>query len=152
FKPYIVAALLLIAGFHLLYPLRHHLFEGSVAWTEEGHRFSWRMMLRWKTGYGHFVVFNPADGSRQTVDPKDFLSKKQVRKLYGHPDMILQFAHFLRDRWCDLGIEEVQVYANIKTQLNGRPHQPYIDPETDLAATEWSHWKSSPRIIPLKVP
>jgi hypothetical protein len=34
----------------LLIPLRHHLYPGDVAWTEEGHRFSWRMKLRDKHG------------------------------------------------------------------------------------------------------
>jgi len=34
----------------LLLPLRHWLYPGNVDWTEEGHRFSWQMMLRDK-GY-----------------------------------------------------------------------------------------------------
>ena len=36
--------------FHLVTPLRHHGYSGDVAWTEEGHRFSWRMKLRSKVG------------------------------------------------------------------------------------------------------
>lgn len=32
-------------------PLRHHFIEGDVLWTEEGHRLSWRMMLRERNGY-----------------------------------------------------------------------------------------------------
>ena len=33
-------------------PLRHHFIQGDVLWTEEGHRMSWRMMLRSRSG-GH---------------------------------------------------------------------------------------------------
>lgn len=151
-KPLVKSGLVLLMAFHLLYPLRHHLFEGPVAWTEEGHRFSWRMMLRWKTGHGHFSVVDPATGKKETVLPSIYLSKKQERKLFTHPDMILQFAHFLRDQWCDKGVDNVQVYANIKAQLNGRPYQQFIDPEVDLAAVGWSAWKESDWVIPLNEP
>jgi hypothetical protein len=108
------------------------------------------MMLRWKSGHGHFKVVDPVTGERQSVQPSEYLSHKQTRKLYTHPDMILQFAHFLRDTWCDKGVEEAQVYAKIRVQLNGRPYQTYVDPETDLAVQEWSAWKETPWIIPLE--
>jgi vitamin K-dependent gamma-carboxylase len=47
-------------AFHFLWPLRHTLIPGDANWTEEGHRFSWRMMLRSKEGYLQFSVFDPA--------------------------------------------------------------------------------------------
>ena len=41
---------LTLAGLYLLVqvvlPLRHWLYPGDVAWSEEGHRFAWRMKLR----------------------------------------------------------------------------------------------------------
>jgi vitamin K-dependent gamma-carboxylase len=40
-------------------PLRHYAIEGDAKWTDEGHRFSWRMMLRKKSGVLQFVVFDP---------------------------------------------------------------------------------------------
>ena len=151
YKPFIKTGLVLLVAFHLLYPLRHHLLEGPVAWTEEGHRFAWRMMLRWKSGHGHFTIVDPATGERQAVQPSEYLSPKQTRKLFAHPDMILQFAHYLRDTWCDKGIEDVQVYAAISAQLNGRPYQTFVDPEVDLAAQEWSCVKETPWIVPLRI-
>ena len=36
--------------FQLIMPLRHFLYPGNVAWTEEGHKYSWRMKLRDKHG------------------------------------------------------------------------------------------------------
>ncbi|KAL6057762.1 HTTM domain-containing protein [Balamuthia mandrillaris] len=43
----VVAVLLLIFFVHqTLVPLRFLLYEGNVAWTEYGHRYSWRMKLR----------------------------------------------------------------------------------------------------------
>ncbi|RZJ64207.1 MAG: hypothetical protein EOO45_19025, partial [Flavobacterium sp.] len=46
FIPYFIVQLLL--------PLRHHLIKGDVLWTEEGHRLSWRMMLRSRDGFTEF--------------------------------------------------------------------------------------------------
>lgn len=40
----------------ILLPLRPHLYPGNARFTEEGHRLSWRMMLRTKTGTLHMVI------------------------------------------------------------------------------------------------
>ena len=149
-RKWVLLALIPVCLFHLSYPFRHHLLKGDVAWTEEGHRYSWRMMLRSKNGYGNFTLVDKATGKEERIRPGDYLSKKQKPKLYTHPDMILQFAHYLRDKWkTEKGID-VEVYANIKTKLNWRPYQPYIDPTVDLATIEWSFFKEADWIMPLE--
>lgn len=45
-----VALLAVFVAIQIGMPLRHHLDPGDVAWTEEGHRYSWRMKLRSKSG------------------------------------------------------------------------------------------------------
>ena len=142
YYPIIKTILIVIGLFHIAMPLRHHYFEGNVAWTEEGHRYSWRMMLRSKQGYGDFEVKNLTTGKYETIRPASYMERVQRRKMYSHPDMILQFAHFLRDEYIAKG-EKVEVYANIKVKLNGRKYQPYVDPSVDLAKEEWSFFKSS---------
>lgn len=133
---------------HLVIPLRHHYFPGPVAWTEEGHRYAWRMMLRDKRGYGYFEVKTKEQEKTTKVRPEAFLNERQSRKMYTHPDMILQFAHFIRDKYEAEWNEEVEVYAQIKVKLNGRKYQRYIDPGRDLAREEWSFWKTSDWIVP----
>ncbi|PHN03632.1 hypothetical protein CRP01_25575 [Flavilitoribacter nigricans DSM 23189 = NBRC 102662] len=147
FRKPILTGLVILAAFYILVPLRHHLFPGNVAWTEEGHRYSWRMMLRSKQGRGHFRVEDDR-GMKEIVRPQEFLSDRQERKLYTHPDMILQFAHFLHDRYEREG-KPVAVFAEIEARLNDRPYQTYIDPSVDLAKEEWSHTKPSDWILPL---
>ena len=44
--------------FQLAFPLRHHFFKDDVLWTEEGHRLSWRMMLRSRGGRITYKVVN----------------------------------------------------------------------------------------------
>ncbi len=147
FRKPILVALVFLAAFHILVPLRHHLFPGNVAWTEEGHRYSWRMMLRSKQGRGYFRVIDE-NGTIETIRPKDLLSSRQERKLSTHPDMIVQFAHFLRDRYRQEG-KTVSVFAEVEARLNNRPYQTYIDPSVDLAKEQWSYFDHSDWILPL---
>jgi len=148
-RNWILAALLLLAGAHLLIPLRHHLFQGPVAWTEEGHRYAWRMMLRSKQGYGHFTAKDLDTGASETIRPATYLSKRQNRKLYTHPDMIWQFARYLKDRYRAKG-KNVAVHANIQLKLNDRPYQPFVDPAVDLGSVEWQHFQAASWIVPLE--
>ena len=52
----------------VLLPLRHHVIPGDVLWNEEGHRMSWRMMLRSRSGTIQFQLKNNKEtGELQTV-------------------------------------------------------------------------------------
>ena len=135
----------------ILVPLRHVLYPGNVSWTEEGHRFSWRMKLRSKKAKARFIILDPATGKKWVIKNRDYLSKRQARKMPRIPDMILQFAHHLDDIWAvERGIPNVEVYATVKTSLNGRPYVLMINPDIDLAKIErnlaHANW-----ILPLKV-
>ena len=148
-KKTILYVLTIYIAVHLLLPFRHHLFPGDVAWTEEGHRYSWRMMLRGKQGYGSFNIVNSDTKESISVTPKKYLNAKLERKLYTHPDMILQFAHFLRDEYSKKkDWKNIEVYANIRTQLNYRGYAQYIDPGVDLAKEKWHFFKSEEWILP----
>lgn len=149
-RRYLLPALSILMAFHFLLPLRHWLYPGDVAWTEEGHRFSWRMMLRSKNGYGHFEVKNLKTGEVTKVNVNDYLTDRQREKIFTHPDMVLQFAHYLRDLWHRRGVAEVAVYAPVRASLNGRKTQPFIDSTIDLAAIAWDPFRSSGWIMPLE--
>jgi vitamin K-dependent gamma-carboxylase len=135
----------------LLIPFRHLLYPGTVHWTEEGHRWSWHMKLRSKDCRGAFFVEDPVSGATAVVKPERFLAEHQTGKVLARPDMILQFAHFLRDKWQASGFEQVEVRAKIRCSLNGRPYQVYVDPDVDLAA-EQRTLGHVPWIVPLRTP
>lgn len=141
-QPAIRLGLLAVVIPHLLLPFRHHLIPGNVGWTEEGHRYSWRMMLRSKRGSGLFIVENPATGERKRVDLRAHLWDSQRRKLFTHPDMIWQFAQYLEAEYAK-EFPQPEVYALIKVRFNDRPVAVYVDPECDLAREKWSFWKPS---------
>jgi len=131
-------------------PLRHHFFKDNVLWTEEGHRLSWRMMLRSKSGRCDFKVVEA--GSRDTicVDKNHYLSKKQLGSINSKPDLIWQFAQRLKREYAYEG-KNVQVFVNAKVSVNGRPYQQFIDPKVDLAGEKWHHFKHHHWILPSKL-
>ena len=140
--------LIIFCSIQLLLPLRHHLYKGKVLWTEQGHRYSWRMMLRSKYGQGDFKILDPHSKKRITVRAKQYLSKRQAHKMCSHPYMILQFAHYLRDKYEEDGFVDPEVYAHLKIKVNGRPYAHYVDRERDLGKVEWSAFRSIDWLMP----
>jgi hypothetical protein len=148
-----LAFIIIWTASQILIPLRHILYPGNVSWTEEGHRFAWQMKLRDKSGWVDFYVVDGDDrGNITHVQPRQFLTARQTRKMTGRPDMILQFAHFLADHWCEqYGIENPEVYASAFVSLNGRPPTLLIDPARNLADVERSLLPAD-WIVPLEQP
>ena len=129
----VVIFLVVYLGLQLLIPFRHLLYPGWVHWNEEGHRFSWRMKLRDKSARAEFTVTIPSTGEVIEIDNRDWLSSRQSGRFGRCPDMVLQFAHLLRDDFRRRGHGEVEVRVKSSVSLNGRERQPMIDPLVDLA-------------------
>lgn len=142
--------ILLFCALQVLVPLRHNLYTGDVAWTEEGHRYSWRMMLRGKQGSGHFMIKNLTNNQQKKVYASKFLTKRQNRKYKSHPDMILFVAHHLRDKYqIEWETDSIAVHPHFLVKLNGRNYQQYTDSSIDLALEEWSWTNQWSWILPL---
>ena len=141
----VLIGITLLIAIHTILPLRHFWFPGNVAWNEFGHRYAWRMMLRSKQGFGSFTEEDRKTGESRIIYPKKHLSSKQARKMYTHPDMILQFAHFIAEQNRNKG-REVSVYATIMVSLNGRDAKLFTDPTVDLSQENWSYF-SPPKWI-----
>lgn len=122
---------------HLLLPLRHWLYPGDVNWTEEGHRFSWRMKLRDKEACSFGMeLFDPKTGRREHMDPKSILLERQFDKMLVRPDMVVQFASHVADlREKERGVRP-EVRVEIIASLNGGPFRYLMNPRADLAAAE----------------
>ncbi len=118
---------------HLALPFSHLLYSGNTSWTEQGHMFSWRMMLRSKHGSAVFFVLNKKNQQMELIDHREFINERQYEDLIGKPDLILNFAHQLRDFYQNKFQTEVAVYASSRVSLNGRPYKEIIYPKVDLA-------------------
>ncbi|GAA3594783.1 HTTM domain-containing protein [Flavivirga amylovorans] len=130
-------------------PLRHHFIEDDVLWTEEGHRLSWRMMLRSKSGRTSYRVENKESGKSLNINLTDYLSPKQRRTASTKPDVIWQFAQHLKQKFEDNN-QEVAVYVDCKISVNGKPYKTLINPEVDLSSVEWNTFKHNEWILPSK--
>lgn len=122
-----------------LLPLRHHVIPGNVVWTEEGHRLSWRMMLRSRAGYVNFRVINKETKQVTHIKLDDYVTKKQRRRLGSYPDFIWTFAQRLKKEFAEKG-EDVQIFVSGKAKVNQGEYYPLIDPEVDMAQAEWNHF------------
>ncbi|MGB3149449.1 MAG: HTTM domain-containing protein [Maribacter sp.] len=133
----------------LTLPFRYLLYPGELFWTEEGYRFSWRVMLMEKTGYAQFKIVNGETGRWFYVDNSDFLTPFQEKQMAFQPDFILEYAHMLKGHFEKDGHRAVEVYADCHVSLNGRLSTRYIDPNIDLAQEKES-FVHKDWIIPFK--
>jgi hypothetical protein len=120
----------------LALPLRAFAYPGDLFWTEQGYRFSWRVMLMEKAGYAVFHVRDPETGRQWEVANYEHLTPNQEKMMATQPDMILQFAHHLEEEYRRQGIDDVEINVRAHATLNGRPSQLLIDPTVDLTAVE----------------
>ncbi|MFZ4633124.1 MAG: HTTM domain-containing protein [Saprospiraceae bacterium] len=118
--------------FQILFPWRYLLYPGNVFWTEEGYRFSWRVMLMEKAGTAQFYVKDRLTGREGLVVNSEFLNPHQEKQMAMQPDLILQFAHFLQKHYTQKGVADPIVRAETYVTLNARPSQLLIDPHVDL--------------------
>ncbi|HCX76078.1 MAG TPA: HTTM domain-containing protein, partial [Algoriphagus sp.] len=63
----------LFFSFQILFPFRYLLYPGNLFWTEQGYRFSWRVMLMEKAGYAIFHVTDVDTGRSWELYPKHYL-------------------------------------------------------------------------------
>ena len=122
------------ALFQVLYPLRSHLLPGDVLWTEEGYRFSWRVMLIEKAGSAEFTATDPRTGRSRQVRTRGFLTPFQVKMMSTQPDMIRAFAWMIADDAEHRGELRPRVTADVVVTFNGRSPARLVDPTVDLAA------------------
>lgn len=143
FKPILISYFIIQA----LMPLRHWTIPGDVLITEEGHRLSWRMMLRTKAGAINFKVVDEASGTSEIVRHRNYVSPKQAHMLSTKPDVIWQFVQRLKNEYKSKG-KTVAIYAiNSKVSVNGKDYIPFIDSSINLAELEWSAFKHSDWVL-----
>lgn len=123
-------------------PFRYALYPGNIFWNEEGFRFSWRVMVMHKVGNATFYVVDPKTKGEIEIVNEDYLSPRQIDQMSTQPDMILEYAHYLKSIYQDttllfgehsINIENPEVHADVKVHLNGRNGLHFIDKKHNLA-------------------
>ena len=131
----------------LFLPLRHFLYPGNLFWTEQGYRFSWRVMLMEKNGFAQFKVSDPETGKQWEIHNTHYLTPQQEKMMSTQPDLLLQFAHILDNEFQSIGVANPIVTVDVQVSLNGRRSRPFINPNVDLSSLSDS-WSPKTWILP----
>ena len=134
FSLYMVTGFLIIQFF---IPLRHHLIKGDVLWTEEGHRCSWRMMLRAKSARTTYRLVTD-DGERR-IRLRDYLVPHQRADAQWKPDVIWRMAQIIGDEARQKGKKNIQVFVDAALSVNGRTYSQYTDASFNLYGSDWNY-------------
>jgi hypothetical protein len=134
--------------FQLTFPFRHLAYDGNPFWHEQGYRFGWRVMLMEKAGYALFTL-RDKNGQSIEVQNSDFLTPAQEKMMSTQPDLMIQYAQFLKNHYNKMGVDTKGVYAKSHVTFNGRGSRPFVDSSVDLASQSDS-WKPKTWIIPFE--
>ncbi len=136
-KKLLYPAFALLLVLQLVLPFRHHLYDGNILWTEEGYKFSWRVMLVEKNGQTTFHIQDPKSNKKTTIINGQYLTHFQEKQMNIQPDFIYQFAQHLKQEYQKKhGIENPIITVDSYVALNGRVSQQFIDPTINLANLE----------------
>ena len=141
----VLAALFFVV--QVLVPLRHLAYAGDVQWTEEGYRFSWRVLVTEKTGLVRFRMKSSATDGERLIYPEEYLTPTQVERMAYQPDLVLATAHIIRDDLTNRGHRDVEVRADVHVAFNGRPATRLIDPTVNLVTIDRGI-RSKPWVLP----
>ncbi|MFT5600262.1 MAG: hypothetical protein ACI9N1_000496 [Flavobacteriales bacterium] len=138
YTKYVVAAYVI---FQLLIPMRYIINPGNLFWNERGYRFSWRVMLIEKVGYTEFYVSPENDIRKKLVNLNNELTANQIKMMSTQPDMILEYAHHLKDSYMNEIIVEngdtirmgmPQVFVNSQVSLFNQGSRPFVKSNINL--------------------
>ncbi len=133
FKKPVIVLFAVFFGIQVLMPWRYILTKDELFWTEEGYRFSWRVMLMEKMGYAQFIVKDEKTGEKIAVNNNHFLTRNQEKMMASQPDFILQYANLLHDHYEQQGMNNPEVYATVYVGMNGRRSRLFVDTSVNLA-------------------
>ncbi|MCA9039957.1 MAG: HTTM domain-containing protein [Planctomycetaceae bacterium] len=147
---------LVFVAYQVLMPLRSYLYSGNPGWTQNGDHFSWRMMLNRRIPIS-FEMRGSGVKDGQVVDLEfnkswesgAYKNHWQLHKMTTAPDMILQFVHLNAENVRKQGFTDVAIYVDSQVSLNGRPPQPLVNPNVNLANEKRHILRSYDWVLPL---
>ena len=117
----------------LLLPFRHFLYPGDVAYSREGHCFSWRMKLN-NRKYVLKLFVHHADGRVEPVKMYQWVTQAQ-KKGFRNLDQIQQLALAIRKHHEAIDKQPVEVKGTAIVTVNRREPFDLIRSEVDLSRT-----------------
>ncbi len=146
----LITSLTLYFAVQLLLPFRHLLYPGDPAWHGQGSLFAWRMMLHDRFDAVRIRVAVPGKGTIGYIELSEYVLPRQFQKMGWQPKTFHRLALFLAEEMSrNAGIEDASIYVQALKSVNGRPYQPLIDPNVDLAHEPYPLLTMPRYILPL---
>ena len=123
----------------IILPLRHWMIPHDVLWTEEGHRLSWRMMLRARSAETQFRIVDKETNTMISYDYQKRLTQKQQKFVAAYPDGIWQMSQIIKKEFANKN-QEIAIYVDAYVSINGGPFFAFIDPNVDFATAKWNYF------------
>lgn len=120
----------------LILPIRHHFIKGDVLFTEEGHRLSWRMMLRERKGFLKIKVVDKKTGKFEYYNYAEELTAKQVKILSYSPDVIWQYCQKIKKE----SKKPISIFVECEVSINRRPYFKLINKKTDMTTAKFDYF------------
>lgn len=114
-------------------PFRYLLYKGDLFWTEQGYRFSWRVMLMEKAGTAFFYVREKNTSKEIEIDNKEHLTYMQEKMMATQPDMMVDYAKYLKSYYKQKGFVDPEVRAQGFVTLNGSGTREFVNKSIDLS-------------------
>lgn len=141
----VLKALVFVFGLHFFIqvfaPFRYLLYEGNLFWTEQGYRFSWRVMLMEKAGIAFFYMHDKETGKEIEIDNREYLTYMQEKMMSTQPDMMVDYAKFLKREFEKKGFKDPVIRTQSYVTLNGSGTREFIEPGVDLSSQDNSIMK-----------
>ncbi len=133
----------------LALPVRHWFIEDNVLWTEEGHRLSWRMMLRTKSTHSFKLEYLDTEtNTRKPINKFNYAARRQINVAASKPDMIWQLIQRIQDDMDKKGIKYDGIYAQSMVSINGGKYYPLIDHNYNLKGIDWNRFSHQEWLLP----
>lgn len=133
-----IAFLTVWFAFQLTMPFRHYLYKGNPSWTGEGHLFAWRMMLVDTVDAWRMKVVIPETGEELPIALDQYINYRQYRKMRRTPKTFLRFAHFIRDKVKESGVENPIIKMEVWKSVNNRMPRLVNDTTLNYAMVPYS--------------
>lgn len=127
----------------VLLPIRYLIYPGDLFWTEQGYRFSWRVMLMEKSGFATLYVRDKDSSQTYPVANYEHLTPQQEKMMSTQPDMILQYAKYLEKHYMQKGMQDPVVTADVYVTINGHMSRRLVDPSADLTQAKYPLFEPS---------
>ncbi len=131
-------------------PLRQHFYSENVLWTDRCVLFSWRMFTAAKKTRMTMLVYHQKTGDIEVYPVETLLTNGQISKTMRSPDLILQTAHHIADKYAKEKEVNIEVHVECENALNGRAFQKFTDVQRDLLLESRQLFLPYDWIIPLQ--